>query len=155
MSCTISYLFGQQYLICLLTSFFRYFTKDDQQGVCIFRRRKTAEDGHRGFRLSSLGILLAKSRRPRAWRHVKALKELTDKIYSQLEDTKVLEPRDGDWEPAHIFFEARKVRRADLSGAGDWANWSEELDGVSLSSFPPIPTSFVCHFEGICGADRF
>ena len=119
----------------------RYFTKDDQQGVCIFRRRKTTEHGHRGFRLSSLGILLAKSRRPRAWRHVKALKELTDRIYSELEDTEVLEPRNGDWEPARIFFEERMLKRADLGGAGDWAGWSEELDGVSLSLFPIGPTS--------------
>jgi len=88
-----------------------YFTKDDQQGVCIFRRRKTTEHGHREFRLSSLGILLAKSRRPRAWRHVKALKEFTNRIYSQLEETEVLEPRDGDWEPARIFFEDRKLKR--------------------------------------------
>ena len=119
----------------------RYFTKDDQQGVCIFRRRKTNEHGHRGFRLSSLGILLAKSRRPRAWRHVKALKELTNRIYSQLEDTEVLEPRDDDWEPARIFFEERKLKRADLGGAGDWAGWSEELDGVSLSLLSIVPIS--------------
>jgi hypothetical protein len=53
----------------------------------------------------------------------------------------VLEPRDGDWDPAHIFFEERKLRRADLGGAGDWAGWSEELDGVGLSFLPIIPTS--------------
>lgn len=35
-----------------------------------------------------------------------------------------------DWEPARIFFEERKLRRADLGGAGDWIGWSDELDGV-------------------------
>ena len=124
--------------------------------MCIFRRRKTTEQGHRGFRLSSLGILLAKSRRPRAWRHVKALKELITRIYSQLEDTGVLEPRDGDWEPARIFFEERKLKRADLGGAGDWNGWGEEMDGVSLI---PSSSSFELFIrfllEGICAADRF
>lgn len=110
---------------------FRYFTKDDQHGVCIFRRRKTTESGHRGFRLSSLGILLAKSRRPRPFRHVKALKKLVDTIYSRMEVSGILEPTEGDWEPARVFFEERKLRRSDLGGAGDWAGWSAELDGVS------------------------
>lgn len=129
-----------------LIPFFRYFTKDEQQGVCIFRRRKTTERGHRGFRLSSLGILLAKSRRSRAWRHVKALKELTSRIYSQLEHTEVLELRDDDWEPARIFFEERKLKRADLGGAGDWTGWSEELDGVGLIVLLYHPNfSSVCH----------
>ena len=53
----------------------------------------------------------------------------------------MLEPRDGDWEPARIFFEERKLKRADLGGAGDWAGWSEELDGVGLSLLSIIPTS--------------
>ena len=133
-----------------------YFTKDNQQGVCVFRRRKTTARGHRGFRLSSLGILLAKARRPRAWRHVKALKELTDRIYSQFEDTEVLEPRDGDWEPARIFFEERKLKRADLGSAGDWAGWSEELDGVGVYSFSlPFRLLIPLSLEDICRTDRF
>ena len=69
------------------------------------------------------------------------MKELTNRIYSQLEDTEVLEPRDGDWEPARVFFEERKLKRADLGGAGNWAGWSEELDGVSLSLLPIAPAS--------------
>lgn len=85
------------------------------------------------MRLSSLGILLAKSHRPRPWRHVNALKELTDTIYARIEatGTGVLEPTEEDWEPAREFFEQRKLRRSDLGGAGDWAGWSDELDGVS------------------------
>lgn len=116
---------------------YRYFTKDGQHGVCVFRRRKTAEQGQRGFRLSSLGILLAKSRRPRPWRHTSALKNLVETIYSRLELSDVLEPSAGDWDPARAFFEERKVRRSDLGGAGDWHGWSHELDGVrSMLSHP-------------------
>ena len=126
----------------LISRSFRYFTKDGQHGVCVFRRRKTTEPGHRGFRLSSLGILLAKSRRPRPFRHVKALKTLIDTIYSsctQASGSGILEPTtESDWEPARIFFEERKLRRADLGGAGDWAGWSAELDGVrALFYYPP------------------
>lgn len=42
----------------------------------------------------------------------------------------VLQPIESDWDEARRFFEERKIRRADLGGAGDWAGWSEELDGV-------------------------
>lgn len=43
----------------------------------------------------------------------------------------MLEPVESDWVPAQIFFEERKVRRADLAGAGEWHGWSHELDDVS------------------------
>ncbi|KAF8175503.1 hypothetical protein K438DRAFT_1847819 [Mycena galopus ATCC 62051] len=104
-----------------------YFTKDGQHGVCVFRRRKTVDQGHRGFRLSSLGILLAKSARPRPWRHTAALKELTTLIYSQFESSASLVPVESDWDPARAFFNERKVTRPDLGGAGDWNGWSHEL----------------------------
>ena len=114
-----------------------YFTKDGQQGVCVFRRRKTSEEGHRGVRLTSLGILLARSHRPRPWLHINALKELTDTIYAGVEaaGSGVLHPTEDDWEPARVFFEERKLRRSDLGGAGDWTGWSAELDGVSASGW--------------------
>ncbi|KAJ7075267.1 hypothetical protein B0H15DRAFT_867468 [Mycena belliarum] len=104
-----------------------YFMKDGQRGVCVFRRRKTVDKGHRGFRLSSLGILLAKSARPRPWKHTAALKELTTLIYSQFESSASLVPVESDWEPARAFFNERRVVRADLGGAGDWNGWSHEL----------------------------
>ena len=107
-----------------------YFTKDSHPGVCVFRRRRTTESGQRGFRLSSLGVLLVNSARPRPWRHVDALKSLIDTIYSSLESRGVLEPVESDWEPAQMFFEERMVRRADLGGAGGWHGWSYELDNV-------------------------
>ena len=101
--------------------------------MCVFRRRKTAEQGHRGFRLTSLGVLLANSTRPRPWRHVAALRALSNSIYLSMENRGILEPSDSDWEPAYAFFEERKVQRADLGGAGDWHGWSHELDNVRCS----------------------
>lgn len=118
----------------LLLRNYRYFTKDGQHGVCIFRRRRTTEEGHRGFRLTSLGILLARSRRPRPWRHVAALKEVTSVIYSRIESSGQLQPMGSDWDPAQAFFEERKVRSADLGSAGDWNGWSEEFDLVRIHS---------------------
>ena len=109
----------------------RYFTKDGHYGVCIFRRRETTEQGHRGFRLSSLGILLAKSARPRPWRHVPALKTLIHSIYESIDDGGILEPTEKDWSPARAFFEKRILKKADIGEAGDWNGWSQELDGVS------------------------
>ncbi|KAK2465002.1 hypothetical protein APHAL10511_003078 [Amanita phalloides] len=129
-----------------------YFTKDEQHGVCVFRRRRTTEEGHRGFRLTSLGILLAKSRRPRPWRHVKALKELADTLYERADrSSESLEMLDEDWEPARLFFEERKVRRADLGGAGDWNGWSHDLD--ELKTDPPVaaPALHLSHLLRILG----
>lgn len=117
-----------------VTTVSSYFTKDGQHGVCVFRRRQTNEHGHRGYRLTSVGILLAKSSRPKPWRHIAALKALVTQIYSSLEMSGVLQPTESDWEPARAFFEDRKVRRADLSGAGDWLGWSHELDQVRFLS---------------------
>jgi hypothetical protein len=113
--------------------------------VCIFRRRKTTEEGHRGFRLTSLGILLAKSRRPRPWRHVAALKQLTTTIYSLVESSGKLQLAGSDWNLAETFFEERKVREADLGGAGDWSGWSQEFDLARVSSCSsstaPLPSN--------------
>ena len=115
----------------------RYFTKDDHQGVCIFRRRETTEQGHRGFRLSSLGILLAKRARSHPWRHVPALKTLIQTIYESVGKRGVLEPTEQDWDPARAFFEEHKVK-VDI-GASIWNGWSHELDGVGkfLEYIPP------------------
>ncbi|KAJ7194081.1 hypothetical protein GGX14DRAFT_576736 [Mycena pura] len=37
-----------------------YLNKEGKDGVCVFRQRKTVEQGHRDLRLSSFGILLMK-----------------------------------------------------------------------------------------------
>ncbi|KAJ8515463.1 hypothetical protein ONZ45_g7114 [Pleurotus djamor] len=125
-----------------------YFNRDDHHGVCIFRRRKTTEHGHRGFRLSSMGILLAKSHRPRPWRHTAALKALVTYIYSNLELTGILEPTEDDWEPARRFFEERKVRRADLGGAGRWDGWSHDLYELETNSNPALHLTHLLRILG-------
>ncbi|KAG6852737.1 hypothetical protein C0991_009453 [Blastosporella zonata] len=111
-----------------------YFTKDAQHGVCIFRRRKTQEEGQRGYRLSSLGILLARSRRPRPWQHTEALKELVKTIHDQCEEAGLLQPTESQWELARVFFEERKVRRADT---GEWAGWSHDLGDMTAPNSHP------------------
>ncbi|KAG6373655.1 hypothetical protein JVT61DRAFT_6320 [Boletus reticuloceps] len=128
-----------------------YFTKDSHPGVCVFRRRRTTERGQRGFRLSSLGILLINSTRPRPWRHVDALKTLVDAIYSSLESRGVLEPIESDWELAQAFFEERKVRQADLGGAGGWHGWSYELDNPNIEYSQSNPTLHLPHLLRILG----
>ena len=96
------------------------------RGVCIFSRRPTSDHGQRGFRLSSLGVLLARSIRPRPWRHVPALKALVRELHSThaSQDGSSLDA----WAPARRFFELRKARPADLEGSGAWHRWDEELD---------------------------
>lgn len=140
-----------------------YFTKDTHPGVSVFRRRRTSEHGQRGFRLSALGVLLARSSRPRPWLHVDALNALIDQIYAAVEergrgmsDQKqgfILEPSEdaGDWEPAHAFFEERMVRRADLRGAGQWRGWSYELDNPAVPPTPSTPTLHLPHLLRILG----
>lgn len=127
-----------------------YFTKDDYQGVCVFHRQETAEEGHRGYRLSSLGILLAHSPRPRPWLHVPALKALFHTIRSSLGDRDTLIPLEHDWEPARAFFEQRKARQPDLGGAGDWGGWSAELEGDS-AALDTDPTIHLPHLLRILG----
>jgi hypothetical protein len=110
-----------------------YFSHGDHAGVCVFRRRPTDADGHRGFRLSSLGILLAPSSRPRPWLHLASLKDLVHEIYAQHPDN----PTAKDWEPAREWFEARKAGNPGGSDVGGWAGWNAELDGVSANSSLP------------------
>ncbi|KAF8264240.1 hypothetical protein EI94DRAFT_1738825 [Lactarius quietus] len=99
-----------------------YFTKDGLRGVCIFTRRETPEEGQRGYRLFSIGVLLAPSVRPRPWRHVPALKALVRELQSNSDSTEDI------WAPARRFFELRKAPDADLGGFDAWHRWSEELD---------------------------
>ncbi|KAH9938813.1 uncharacterized protein BXZ73DRAFT_89188 [Epithele typhae] len=115
-----------------------YFTKDDYQGVCVFRRRRTPEDGHRGFRLSSLGILLSKSTRARPWAHVAALKTLVSSLYDSLEDRDTLEPMDSDWEPVRAFFDERRVAEPRGGCSSSWEGWASELDETRSDSAPTV-----------------
>ncbi|KAJ4481239.1 hypothetical protein J3R30DRAFT_3465578 [Lentinula aciculospora] len=128
-----------------------YFSKDGHQGVCAFRRVKSTEEGHRGFRLSSLGVLLAKSTRPKPWRHVPALKELMTMLYARMELTDTLQPSDADWLPSRSYFEEHKLNSADLGGAGDWTGWSHELDGENRDPSNINPTLHLPHLLRILG----
>ncbi|KAF8656131.1 hypothetical protein AX16_002733 [Volvariella volvacea WC 439] len=128
-----------------------YFTKDGFPGVCIFRRRRTVEHGHRGYRLSSLGILLARSKRPRPWRHTADLKHLITTIYSKVETSGQLQPSGSDWNPAVAFFEERKVVSADLGGAGDWHGWNYELTEIETQTPDINPTLHLSHLLRILG----
>ena len=111
-----------------------YFTKGDHQGVSIFRRRETSEKGHRGFRLSSLGVLLAKLPRPRPWRHVPSLKSLIRSMYSRFQEEGIYDPGQFDWSSAESFFKQRRDSQTDSSGSGVWRGWSDELDLVSADT---------------------
>lgn len=77
---------------------------------------------------------MAKSARPRPWRHVSALKALVNTIHDNVAGNRVLELTESDWEPARIFFDQRKMINGDIGGAGDWNGWSHELEGVSESN---------------------
>ena len=112
--------------------FSSYFSKGDHQGVSIFRRRESSEHGHRGFRLSSLGVLLAKSSRPRPWRHVSSLKSLIRSMYSRFKEEGIYDPGEFDWSSAEGFFEQRKYSQTDSSDLDAWRGWSDELDSVSV-----------------------
>ncbi|KAJ3810910.1 hypothetical protein F5876DRAFT_76333 [Lentinula aff. lateritia] len=128
-----------------------YFSKDGHQGVCAFRRVKSTEDGHRGFRLSSLGVLLAKSTRPKPWRHVAALKDLMVMLYARMELTETLQPSETDWQPSRMYFESHESKSVDLGGAGDWCGWSHELDGENRDRSNINPTLHLPHLLRILG----
>lgn len=82
----------------------------------------------RGFRLESLGILVARSSRPRPWRHLASLKELSRKLddhwtslctqYSDAEESR-------DWTLLKDWYLRRVFRR--IGEEGKWVDWEEEL----------------------------
>ncbi|KAH9015914.1 hypothetical protein EDB85DRAFT_1819377, partial [Lactarius pseudohatsudake] len=94
-----------------------YFTKDDLRGMCVFTRRQTSEKGQS---LSSLGVLLAHSLRPRPRCHGPARKVLVRDLHT---DSAAASKA---CVPARQFLELRKARLADLGGAGTWYMWSAE-----------------------------
>ncbi|KAJ3787099.1 hypothetical protein GGU10DRAFT_386124 [Lentinula aff. detonsa] len=128
-----------------------YFSKDGHQGVCAFRRVKSTEEGHRGFRLSSLGILLAKSTRPKPWRHVAALKNLIVMLYARMELTDALQPSEPDWQPSRTYFKEHKVKAFGPGEAGDWSGWTHELDEQNHDLPNSNPTLHLPHLLRILG----
>ncbi|KAF9265039.1 hypothetical protein L218DRAFT_899300 [Marasmius fiardii PR-910] len=130
-----------------------YFSKDGHQGICAYRRVKTAEQGQRGFRLSSLGILVAKSARPKPWCHVSALKDLISMLYSRSDSPAALSPSKIDWEPSQRYFETHKYRGDELGGGVEtsWKGWSYELDGDDSDRSHSNPTLHLPHLLRILG----
>lgn len=60
-------------------------------------------------------------------------------------------PTEEDWEPARAFFEQRKVRRSDLSGAGDWAGWDAEFSTTDSEILKTNPAIHLPHMLRILG----
>ncbi|KAF8585278.1 hypothetical protein K439DRAFT_1388555 [Ramaria rubella] len=105
-----------------------HITHEVHHGISVFRRRPTTEIGMRGFRLESLGILVAQSSRPRPWRHLASLKELSRRLEdhwvsseSQYADTK----ENRDWRLLEKWYLRRVFRR--MGEEGKWVDWEEEL----------------------------
>lgn len=82
----------------------------------------------RGFRLESLGILVARSPRPRPWRHLTALKELSCKLdehWTSLDSTYSDNEDSRDWTLLKDWYLRRVFRR--IGEEGNWVDWEEEL----------------------------
>jgi hypothetical protein len=137
-----------------------HFSHSSFTGLAIYRRRPTLSHGHRGFRLSSLGILINASQRPRPWTHLDSLKAVADDVYGRAEKREEEENvqraegrltmesdagsavsgavmsagdlREEDFDPARKWFEERRAREVvSIPTEKVWNGWSDELDGVS------------------------
>jgi len=80
----------------------------------------------RGYRLESLGLLVAQSSRPRPWRHLSSLKELSSQLDQLWESshTQYSEP-ERDWAPLKQWYTRRMFRR--LSEESKQVNWEQEF----------------------------
>lgn len=56
-------------------------------------------------------------------------------LYSLVEPSGKLQLTGSDWDLAENYFDERKVRDADLGGAGDWSSWSQEFDLACISPY--------------------
>ena len=137
----------------------RHFSHSSFTGLAIYRRRPTLSHGHRGFRLSSLGILINASQCPRPWMHLDSLEAVADEVYGRAEKREeeenaqgrpdddagsvktgsivsVGDLREEDFAPARQWFEERKAKEVvSIPTEKMWNGWSDELDGVSSTIF--------------------
>ncbi|EJD40821.1 hypothetical protein AURDEDRAFT_115694 [Auricularia subglabra TFB-10046 SS5] len=95
-----------------------YLSRDGYRGVCVFTRRKSDEEGARGFRLESLGLMVANSPRSFPWRHLPALKEIAREVAERGEG--------WDWAPLQAWYETRKLR-PEVGLSTETLTWEEEL----------------------------
>lgn len=130
----------------------RYFSHSKYTGLALFRRRPTPSRDHRGFRLSSLGILLADTQRPKPWLHLTSLQSLADRMYASASDREAQavandgegssgasdqqrragELIDKDWEHIREWFTEHEAKDdSTIPDGGAWAGWSNELNAVS------------------------
>lgn len=72
-------------------------------------------------------------------------------MLSSLGERSSLVPSEDDWEHARAFFQERKVRQADLGGAGNWRGWSAELEGDDGAALDTDPTIHLPHLLRILG----
>ncbi|KAH8113091.1 hypothetical protein DFH11DRAFT_361122 [Phellopilus nigrolimitatus] len=141
-----------------------YFSHGAHTGLAVFRRRPTRARAHRGFRLSSLAVLLRPAPRPRPWLHAAPLRALADSIYAAAdakeEDLLGLstsasgsgsasegELTETDFAPARAWFERRRAE--EHAATQSWSGWSDELDGTYSS--PSTPTHHLPHLLRILG----
>lgn len=101
----------------------------------------------RGFRLESLGILVAQSSCPRPWRHRASLKDLSRRLADRwVEDQSQYHDRDAanekDWEILKAWFEKRMFRR--IGEEGQWVGWEEELGINSEETDEDGDTTHAC-----------
>ncbi|KAF8337377.1 uncharacterized protein EI90DRAFT_2991674 [Cantharellus anzutake] len=92
-----------------------YISRDGYEGVCVYRRRQTEEEGLRGARFSAIGLLVEKSTRPRPWRHLKHLHALSSELDNCPDNRQIL---------AH-YYEDHKQSATNTEGP--WVDWPTEL----------------------------
>lgn len=84
----------------------------------------------RGFRLESLGILVAQSPRPRPWRHLASLKDLSRRLSEHWEVSQTQYSEERDWSLLEQWYTRRMFRR--IGEEGRWVDWEEELSSDSV-----------------------
>lgn len=86
----------------------------------------------RGFRLESLGILVAQSSRPRPWRHLASLKDLSRTLAEHWTVSRSQYAEESrDWGLLKEWYLRRAFRR--VGEEGKWVDWDEELASECVS----------------------
>lgn len=121
-----------------------YLTTGVYQGCCVYRRIPSDEEGTRGARMISIGVLVAQSTRPRPWNHINALKRFAVRLEDDLKERECLKE----------YFEERKVLNLDLPEEETWNGWEAELSRATMDH-PAFHLSHVLHVLGISSLTLF